>query len=231
MRITIAVVSLFAFGCTESVESNDVRTSGVYPEIAVTATGNGNSQVRVRLKVGGSNSNTFLDMTGEDRLEATVGDDTKVLDETSKDTYTASFPTDEEGTEFTIAFLRGTSDDDAPASTVTMPAPFAMELGATTAARGMDDLDVTWDPPASGSSIAWKLSGECVKLDSGSTPDDGAYTIEAGSIETFEADMDKSCTVNFEMTRSKMGTVDPAFTEGGSIVARHVRSQGFTSTP
>jgi hypothetical protein len=227
----IAAVSLLAFGCTESVESNDVRTSGVYPEIAVTATGNGSSQVRVRLKVGGSNSNTFLDMSGMDRLEATVGDDTKVLDETSSDTYTATFPTDAEGTEFTIAFLRGTGDDDAPASTVTMPAPFDLSLGATTAGRGADDVDVMWDPPVAGAQIAWKLSGECVKLDSGSVPDNGSHTIEAGTIETFESDMDKSCTVTFEMTRSKNGSVDPAFTEGGSVVARHVRSQGFTSTP
>jgi hypothetical protein len=227
----IAAVSLLAFGCTESVESNDVRTSGVYPEIAVTATGNGSSQVRVRLKVGGSNSNTFLDMSGMDRLEATVGDDTKVLDETSSDTYTATFPTDAEGTEFTIAFLRGTGDDDAPASTVTMPAPFDLSLGATTAGRGADDVDVMWDPPVAGAQIAWKLSGECVKLDSGSVPDNGSHTIEAGTIETFESDMDKSCTVTFEMTRSKNGSIDPAFTEGGSVVARHVRSQGFTSTP
>jgi hypothetical protein len=112
-----------------------------------------------------------------------------------------------------------------------MPAPFDMMLGATTAGRGADDVDVTWDPPVSGSQIAWKLSGECVKLDSGSVPDDGTHTIEAGTIETFESDMDKSCTVNFEMTRSRNGSVDPAFTEGGSVVARHVRTDGFTSTP
>jgi hypothetical protein len=230
MRTIIAAVSLLAFGCTESVESNDVRTSGIYPEIAVTATGSGSSTVRVRLKVGGSNSNTFLDLTGDDKLTATVGDDTKVLDG-SGDTYTATFPTDAEGTKFTIAFARGTGDDDAPASTVTMPAPFDLMLGATTAGRGADDLEVTWDPPVSGAQASWKLSGECIKLDSGSTPDDGAYTLEAGTIETFESDMDKSCTATFEMTRSRNGSVDPAFTEGGSVVARHARSQGFTSTP
>jgi hypothetical protein len=230
MRIIIAAVSLLAFGCSESVESNDVRTSGVYPEIAVTATGNGSSTVRVRLKVGGDDSNTFLDLTGDDKLQATVGDDTKTLDG-SGDTYSATFPTDAEGTEFSIAFLRGEGDDDAPASTVTMPAPFDLTLGTTEAGRGADDVDVSWDPPVSGAQISWKLSGECIKLDSGSTPDDGHYTIEAGSIETFESDMEKSCTATFETTRSRNGSVDPAFTEGGSVVARHVRNQGFTSTP
>lgn len=229
MRTIIAAFALFAFGCSESVESSDVRTSGVYPEIDVTATGNGSSTVRVRLKVGGSNSNTFLDLKGEDELKATVDGMTKTLDG-SGNSYSATFPTDAEGTEFTIAFLRGSEDDDAPESKVTMPAPFDLMLDSTEAGRGADDVEVTWDPPASGS-VSWKLSGECIKLDTGSTPDDGAYTIEAGSIETFESDMDKSCTATFEMTRARAGTVDPAFTEGGSIVARHVRSRGFTSNP
>jgi hypothetical protein len=230
MRTIIAAFSLLAFGCTESVESNDVRTSGVYPEITVTATGNGSSTVSVRLKVGGDNSNTFLDLKGSDTLGATVDGDTKTLDGSGR-TYTATFPTDAEDTEFSIAFLRGDGDDDAPASTVTMPAPFDLMLGATEAGRGADDVDVTWDPPVAGSQVSWKLSGECIKLDSGSTPDDGTYAIEAGSIETFESDMDKSCTATFEMTRSRSGSIDPAFTEGGSIVARHVRQQGFTSNP
>jgi hypothetical protein len=230
MRTIIAAVSLLAFGCSESVESNDVRTSGVYPEITVTANGNGNSTVSVRLKVGGSGSNTFLDLKGDDELTATVDDETKTLDG-SGNTYQATFDTDAEGTEFTIAFLRGDEDDDAPESTVTMPAPFDLMLDVTTAGRGADDVEVTWAPPVSGGQAPWKLSGECIKLDTGSIPDDGAHTIEAGAIETFESDMDESCTATFEMTRSRNGTVDPAFTEGGRAVARHVRSQAFTSTP
>jgi hypothetical protein len=230
MRMIIAAVSLLAFGCTESVESNDVRTSGVYPEITVTGTGNGSSTVSVRLKVGGSDSNTFLDLTGDDKLQATVDDTTKTLDG-SGNTYQTTFPTDAEGTEFTIAFLRGDMDDDAPASTVTMPAPFDLMLAVSTAGRGADDVDVTWAPPVSGAQATWKLSGECIKLDTGSIPDDGTHTIEAGTIETFESDMDKSCTATFEMTRSRNGSVDPAFTEGGRVVARHVRSEAFTSTP
>jgi hypothetical protein len=231
MRMIIAAVSLLAFGCTESVESNDVRTSGVYPEITVTATGNGSSTVRVRLKVGGSNSNTFLDLKGEDTLEASIGDEAPKTLDGSGETYSATFPTDAEGTEFTIAFLRGSQDDDAPASKVTMPAPFDLTVPPGEAGRGADAVDVTWDPPVAGKQMAWKLSGECIKLDSGSTPDDGAYSIEAGSIETFDADKDKTCTANFEMTRSQNGSVDPAFTEGGSVIARHVRTGGFTSAP
>src|SRR5690349_19932740 len=158
MRIIIAAVSLLAFGCTESVESNDVRTSGIYPEITVTATGSGSSQLNVRLKVGGSNSNTFLDLKGNDRLEAKADDGAPKPLDGSGNGYQTTFPTDAEGTVFSVAFLRGEGDDDAPASTVTMPAPFDMMLSTTEAGRGADDVDVAWDPPASGS-MAWKLSG------------------------------------------------------------------------
>src|SRR5688572_15712553 len=137
MRTMIAAVSLLAFGCTESVESNDVRTSGIYPEITVTGTGNGSSTVSVRLKVGGSDSNTFLDLKGDDELKATVDGETKTLDG-SGNTYQTTFGTDAEGTEFTVAFLRGDQDDDAPESTVTMPAPFDLMLAVSTAGRGAD---------------------------------------------------------------------------------------------
>jgi hypothetical protein len=79
--------------------------------------------------------------------------------------------------------------------------------------------------------VRWAIKGDCIKLDSGATPDDGAQTLAAGSIDTFDSDKDKSCTVDVELARSVPGEVDPAFTEGGSIEARHVRSASFTSNP
>ncbi len=222
--------ALFALACTESVESTDIKTTGIYPEIEVVADGSGSSDVTVYLKVGGDDSNTFLDLKGEDTLEVTVDGDTKTMDQ-SGDAYKASFAVDAEGTEFTIAFLRGEDDDDAPASTVVMPAPFEMMLGATEASRAADDLEYTWDPPGDSGNLSWHINGSCVKLNSGTTPDDGTNTIAAGDIETFESDMDKTCTVDLELSRAQNGDIDPAFTEGGSIVAKHVRSDSFTSAP
>ncbi len=230
VHFALLPAALMALACTESVESTDIKTTGIYPEIAVVATGNGSSKVTVYLKVGGNDSNTFLDLKGEDTLEATADGATKTLDQ-SGDGYSASFPVDAEGTEFTIAFLRGKGDDSAPASIVAMPAPFDMALGATEASRADDTLDYTWEPPADSGDMDWRLNGDCVKLDSGSTPDDGMNTLAAGDIETFDSDKAKTCTVDLELTRAQGGTIDSAFTEGGSIVARHVRSDSFTSAP
>jgi hypothetical protein len=229
MRGMVLGLVVAALGCSESVESTDVKTTGIYPEITVTADGSGSSRVKVRLKVGGSNSNTFLDLTGGDELTATVDGDTKVLDETSDETYTASFPLDEEGTEFTIAFTRE-DDDSAPASTVTLPAPFTMSVSPTEASRASDDVDVEWDPPAGGN-VEISLSGSCVDSETDDLPDDGSHTITADSIETFESDKDESCTVSVELERAQRGNIDPAFTEGGMIEALQVRSDSFTSTP
>jgi hypothetical protein len=229
MRCIVLGLVVAAFGCSESVESTDVKTTGIYPEITVTADGSGSSRVRVRLKVGGSNSNTLLDLTGGDELTATVDGDTKVLDETSDETYTATFPTDEEGTEFTIAFTRE-DDDSAPESTVTLPAPFTMSVSPTEASRASDDVDVEWDPPATGN-LEFSLSGNCIKSQDDDLPDDGSHTITADSIETFKDDEEESCTVSVELERAQRGNIDPAFTEGGMIKALQVRSDSFTSTP
>ena len=229
LRTALIPAALFSFACTESVESEDIRTSGIYPEIEVRATGNGSTRVEVRLKVGGDDSNTFLELTGDDELEATANGQTKRLDG-DEDGYRATFPIDDEGTEFVIAFNRGESDDGAPASVVSLPAPFELSVAESEASRADTDLDYTWEPEAGGN-IDWELDGDCIISDDDSTPDDGAATIEAGSIDTFDSDEEESCTVDLTLTRKQRGTIDEAFTEGGSIVALQVRKDSFTSTP
>ncbi|MDQ2647067.1 MAG: hypothetical protein M3020_24900 [Myxococcota bacterium] len=219
-----------ALGCKESVESTDIRTTGIYPEITVEAEGNGSSTVTVKLKVGGSNSNTFLDLTGGDTLEATVEGETKTLRETSDEVYSASFPVDAEGTEFLIAFLRTEEDESAPASVVELPAPFELEVAPREASRATDDVQLSWDPPGSGD-LDWDMSGECIRRQFDELPDDGTHVITADSIETSELDKDDSCTVTVQLERSQRGGIDEAFTEGGRIVAIQRRRGSFTSTP
>lgn len=229
VRSTSTLALLLCAACTETVESGDVRTSGVYPEIEVTADGSGDSTVRVELKVGGSNSNTYLELRGDDELEVTVGDSTKSMRESGKG-YVATFPVDEEGTEFTIAFLRGDEDDDAPSSTVKLPAPFELTVEETEASRKDDELVYTWEPSGSGN-VKWEIEGDCIQRDDGSTPDDGTNKLAAGAIETFDSDKDKSCSVELQLAREQSGSLDEAFEKGGQIVARHVRKKSFTSTP
>ena len=190
-------VSLCAFGCTETVESTDVRTTGVYPEIRVVADGDGSSVVTVALKVGGNNSNTFLDLESPDTLEVTVGDDTRDMEQRGND-YRVTFPTDEGGTEFTIAFLRD-GDGDAPSSTVTLPEPFDLTVEDSEATRPDDSVDYMWDPAGDGN-MRWDVDGSCIFDKSGTTPDDGSGTIASDDIDALGSREDEDCTARSRMS-------------------------------
>jgi hypothetical protein len=224
------ILALGLLGCSEDVESTDIRTSGIYPEFTVTATGNGRSQVEARLKVGGSDSNTFLDLTGPDTLEVTVDGDTKTLDGTDNHRYVASFDVDAGGTEFSFAFLRGEADDSAPVSVVELPEPFAMQVTTSEVERTVDDVAFTWDPPGDGD-IGVHVDGACLFFESAETPDDGSGSVTAEDLEPPGEDDGEECTGTVQLTRTERGTLDPAFSEGGAIRAHQVRSDTFKSVP
>lgn len=222
------LLGVILLGCSEEVESTDVRTTGVYPEFTVTATGNGSSRVEARLKVGGNNSNTFLDLTGGDTLEVTVDGETKTLDG-NDETYSATFDVDAGGTEFIFAFLRD-GDDDAPMSVVELPEPFEMEVTTAEAQRTVDDVELTWEPEGPGD-VDVHVDGDCFFFHAGDTPDDGAHSVAAEDLVGPGDDDGEECTGTVELTRNERGTIDDAFTEGGEIVARHVRRDTFKSLP
>lgn len=224
------ILALGLLGCSEDVESTDVRTSGIYPEFTVTANGNGRSQVEARLKVGGSNSNTFLDLTGDDTLEVTVDGETKTLDGSSSHRYIATFDVDAGGTEFSFAFLRGDEDDSAPLSVVELPEPFAMEVTTAEVQRTVDDVEFTWEPSGDGD-IGVHVDGDCLFFESAETPDDGGGSVAPEDLEPPGDDEGEECTGTVELTRTERGTIDDAFTEGGTIRAYQVRGDTFKSVP
>lgn len=217
------------FACTESVESTDVRTSGVYPEFQVVADGLGSSSASARLKVGGNDSNTFLDLQGSDVLEVSAKGQTQRMTSSGDHGYAARFAFDEAGTEFVFSFRRGEEDTGAVHSAVTLPEPFALQMGTTEASRAKDAVSFSWDPPAGGD-VHWDLDGDCVWTDQGSTPDDGSHTLDPSDVRAFGEET-KSCSVRVTVQRTQTGSIDPAFTEGGENRAYQLRAQTFTSTP
>jgi hypothetical protein len=232
-KIELGVVSLLlstwlAAGCRQEVESTDVRTSGVYPVIDVSADGAGSTRVLVKLKVGGPLSNTFLELTGGDRLTATAGGVSKDLDSSGSVSYVATFPTEAAG-RYVIAFVRGAADVSAPATTVDMPAPFTVALGSTEVPRATGTLDFAWTPAGGSGSLDSSLLGGCIDAVLETIPDDGGGTISGDQIHAHNAD--DACTVTLTLVRNQSGQVDPAFTEGGSVTARQIRTASFTSTP
>jgi len=226
-RTLLLLPALFA--CTESVESTDVRTSGVYPEFQVVADGSGSSSASARLKVGGNDSNTFLDLRGSDLLEVSAGGETQRMTSGGDHRYAARFPFDAAGTEFVFSFRRGAEDDGALRSAVTLPEPFELEMASTEASRATEQVSFHWDPPAGGE-LHWDLTGDCIWTEVGSTPDDGSHTLNREDVRALDSDP-KSCTVRLTVQRSHSGSIDAAFSEGGENKAYQLRAQSFTSLP
>lgn len=229
-RWTLMLLPLAALACTETVESSDVRTTGIFPEFRAVADGSGSTQVSARLKVGGDDSNTYLELQDGDRIEVTAGGETRTLDETDTHSYTTRFDVDDGGTEFVFAFLRSEQDENAPRSVVTLPEPFALEMTTTEVSRAGGAVGFSWTPAASGN-LHWDVAGDCVWSDQGETPDDGTHNLTSDDVRAPTADEAKTCPVQLTVQRGRAGTVDPAFTEGGETVAYQERVQSFTSTP
>jgi hypothetical protein len=225
---SLLVISL-ASGCRQVVESTDIRTSGIYPDVDVVADGSGSTEVRVRLKVGGPASNTFLDLVGDDHLRVTAGGVTKEMDGSGVG-YRATFPTEAAGA-FVIAFMRGAADTSAPNTTVNLPAPFTLTLPARELSRATDDLTFTWAPTSGTGDMDESVAGSCVDLILETIPDDGTATISRDQLHTSPGGSGDSCTVTVSLARTQSGQPDPAFTEGGSVTASQLRSGTFTSKP
>lgn len=233
--VLLGGLATFNLAC-ETVESEDVLTSGVFAGIEVTADGSGNSLVTTRLKVGGGNSNTFLDLSGDDKLEASSGDETLVM---KKDKglfndikYTAEFEGDAEDKAFAVAFLR-TIDDGAPSSTVTLPAPFALTgPDEGTSFSRAEAITITWDNAGKADTMRVSASGDCIHVFSQDVDGDpGSFTIAAGSLDELDSEEPATCEINVSVRRVRSGSLDPAYGEGGSVTAEVVRARTLTSAP
>lgn len=239
----IATLSL-ASACSkdETVESSDIRTSGIYPEFTVLATGNGKAAVSVTLKVGGNDSNTTLKLTGEDELLCTADGDEKTL--TRDDTaYEASFATDEGGTLFTFAFNRGDEDENAMDSHVVLPEPFEIDgvSANTEISRADGALEVTWTASSDGDVVTtWTVEGKCLNATDGDVATDGELSLSGNDIDgdAFADDKDateeeSNCEATLCIDRKLVGVLDAAFSdeEGGEIRAIQRRCVKFISTP
>jgi len=232
--VEYGLLGVFAVGlaaCTEDVDSTDVRTSGVYADMEVLATGNGQSEVTVGLKVGGTNSNTFLELDGEDELVASADGQNRNLTERGN-YYEATFDTDAGGTEFKVAFNRGPEDTDAPDSHVTLPAPFelaGLDQGQTVSRA--DGFTLTWETSPDDDDMRWELDGDCLFHESDGISDTGTVTISASDFDPHSGDEDTTCNARICVERSRRGSVDSAFGEGGVIEAIQRRCVSFESAP
>ncbi|MCB9762766.1 MAG: hypothetical protein H6739_23395 [Alphaproteobacteria bacterium] len=227
----LALIPILIFpalvGC-ESIESQDILTSGIYADLTVITDGDG-ARAQAILRSGGATSNTFVQLTGDDDLSVSAdgGEAVAMSEQNLGDiySYTADLDEDAAGTEFTFAFTR-TIDDGAPASTAVLPEPFNATGPAedSTASRTADDITITWEPSGSADDMELKVHGDCfIDLSVPIEGDPGTYVVEAGTIESPDGTADQACDATITIMRKRSGSLDAGFGEGGVIYAAQSR--------
>jgi hypothetical protein len=234
--LSVTLLALLALpACTaESVESNDVFTDGMYAELHAAATEDG-TRATATLRVGGSSSNTYVMLTGDDSLSATAGAETEEMNRQGfgdRYYYTADLDANGEDTVVTFRFTRSI-DDGAPDSHCTLPRPMTIEAPAdgSNFSRMEQDVEISWDTSGSSQPITLSIEGDCFNHLSLSFEDDpGSHTITAGTLQS-SADPATACVATIELSRSNNGSLDPGFGEGGSVICTQTRTATFRSDP
>jgi len=232
MRFAILVVAAAAAAC-QPVNSDSIKTSGMYANFLADADGNGSTLVTARLKVGGALSNTVVDLMTGDKLSATSDAATQNMVKGPAALgdiyYAATFTGDAEGKSFTVALSRD-NDTSAPNSTATLPAPFVLAPLAKTSFSRTEAITVSWSPTTA-DKIAVAFAGGCIRgLVKGNLTGD-SLVVSAGELQPIKDHENESCGVVIAVARDRAGTVDPAYGGGGTFVGRHHRTASFQSTP
>lgn len=236
-KILIALAAPLALvGCANS-QSTDIETHGIYADLRATADGTGSTQLYAALKVGGATSNDFVEVVGDDSI---VGIHDATTQPMAKNEalgaiwYTTSFAVDTAGSAFKISFNRGPSHVSAPESNATLPAPFSITgpAGGATFSRATDAIPLTWAASGGTDPMSYSMIGDCIVAKGEALPaDNGSYSIPAGSIQPAQNQTGTTCQVTIQIQRTRAGTIDPAYGEGGAFTASQVRTVTVLSAP
>ncbi len=235
-RSAILFLTLASLVACEAVDSTDVMTDGVYADISAEAEGDGSTRTSAILRVGGSTSNTFLELVESDSLTASTGEDSQtMIDQSIGDfhAYVAEFDVDAEDTEFVVAFDREV-DESAPNTVMSLPAQFDLTgpEEAVTVSRSQEEITISWEPSGSDDEMLWSVTGDCFfDADGGVDGDPGTVTVEAGTLESTDEDEPATCEATLTITRSRVGSLDENYGEGGTAFGRQVRSVDILVSP
>jgi hypothetical protein len=221
-------------GCgVPPVQSDVIRTQGLFIDTQALATGDGSTLVRVNLSVAGANG-TRVDLGGEDSLIAEADGISAPLVQSGHGVYEDQLDGDA-ARPISVQLARAANADPG-SSSADLPPPFALQIDNVTR-DGIDrstPLLVHWDsagdpnlvPP-----IQWSVDGSCIWPASGSMPDDGATTLAVEHLQVRPTLRGAECEVELALDRENQGDVDPVFVPGSSFRATQHRAVTFTSIP
>ncbi|WP_437500981.1 hypothetical protein [Sorangium sp. So ce1099] len=234
-KTTMAMFGLAASGllagCTETLDSKQLRTGGISATLEATAESESSTSLKATLKAGGDESNTYVILSAGDRISATADGDEAEMSAESQGVYVAQFDVGAGDTEFKVLLDRA-DDDDAPDNAGTLPDPFELEaLPKDPVPRG-EEITIAWAPSGSGDDMVIRVDGDCIfskTFDVGGDP--GTYTIGADELEATSSQEPESCDVDLVISRTRKGTTDKALDPESSFELSQVRRGRFTSDP
>jgi hypothetical protein len=238
-RIAALAVVIVLAGCS-TVESKDIRTSGITANYVVTVPETGDvTSVSASYRVG---TLTFVELGDGESVKSSGGGKESTLER-----HRTAGVTDysgeldgvvEAGTEITFDLTRGKGDDSAPRSTVKLPervrltAPLA---GTTYSRRAAIPVRFDTEPSELPSVLTW--AGDCIQTDSLELePGRTSVSIPAGSIRpvtstpTPGVKTATTCPIDLTLTRRAEGTLDKAF-KNGHITAQSQSVRRISSAP
>ncbi|WP_437586734.1 hypothetical protein [Sorangium sp. So ce1000] len=227
----VAAAGLLA-GCTETIDSQQLRTGGISATLEAIAESASSTTLRATLKAGGDESNTYVILGAGDRISATVDGEAVEMSAESAGVYEGDADVGAGGTEIKVLLDRDDDDDDALNNAGTLPDPFDLAALPTDPVPRGEDLTVAWSPSGSGDDMVLDVKGDCIfskTFDVGGDP--GTYTIDAGELEATSSREPESCDVDLVIRRSRKGTTDKNLDPESSFELSQVRGGRFTSAP
>lgn len=230
------VAAIPAILACERIDSSDIRTAGVQPIIEAIAAGNGKVSVTAELRVGGPLSNNFLDLADGDQLLIKSGDQefgmTRNVSLVNQVYYTAELEGDDEDKAVEISFVR-TADENAPSSTLTLPASFTLtgpESGLAVVGS-TDEIEIFWDNSGQNDPLTLIVNGSCIDLHKEEIDDDGSHVLAANTLTLSDEEYADGCDISVTLERQRLGLLDSAFDPEGTIRAVVRRKVNITFTP
>jgi len=246
LRFTaLATMLLIGTGCSK-VDSEHVSTSGMSAEIDVTGRSDGTTEVETRIKTGsGVPFQPDVELTGGDYLQVSAGGQTQRMTAItyvfSGVYYVADLDFNDTNTEFVVGLIRP-SNTNAPNSRVTAPSRFVIEAPLTTDAfRRGENIALVWSPAEPLATMDLETALDCENAAGERETTRRFFTSIADSgrhvqaVNELLAQISRiaptRCTATATLNRSREGTLDPAFGEGGRIRAHQEVEVTFAVIP
>ena len=244
INLLCLLLGFVLWGCSEPVDSSNLKTSGIYAWINVEATSATLANVGVNLSSGSTPFASDVDLNGGDALRVETNSDSRQLSQGGLPVLGLNYEANvaySGDSAFRVALLR-TDGVDATQSTVSIPLPFNITSpAASTSFTNVDTLALTWQPASAGT-MQIEFAMQCIDTlgrqmewaDFLDVVDTGSYSIlvttllavnmtDSNTNQPIVIDTTQPCSATFLLTKTISGSVD-ANLGGGTISATQTRT-------